>query len=172
MSHIFNDSKYFVDMPLLLHPRQVIADYNSLPDHSKHTLLCFVSRNFGKPGSDIEDWLPPDFSSSPSFLNRIKDIVLKQWASDVHSLWKMLGRKIKSSVYIYPERHTLLGLKEPYMIVPGGRFREFCKLHSLFVVVRLFLANHLFLLLNFYFLDNCEIIGTRIGLFAVYWCQE
>jgi alpha,alpha-trehalase len=124
-SKIFFDSKTFVDMPLLYDPEDIIADFNNLPDHSPNTLEEFVARNFLPAGSDVQPWVPPDWIDSPSFLDNIANPAYKEWAYKVNQLWELLGRQVDQDVYENPQRHTLLQLKHPYMMVPGGRFREF-----------------------------------------------
>lgn len=127
VSGVFNDSKTFVDMPMRLPPDDIRKQFNALPDHTPAHLRAFVLSNFAPAGSDLTYWTPEDYKDEPPFLTDILDLKLRKFGQHVHSLWNVLGRKIADDVYTYPERHTLIPLKKPYMMVPGGRFREFCK---------------------------------------------
>jgi alpha,alpha-trehalase len=60
----------------------------------------------------------------PAFLENIKDEDLRAWAGNLNELWRDLGRKIGSEVYLRPERYSQLYVPNP-VIVPGDRFREF-----------------------------------------------
>ncbi|CAI8011659.1 Trehalase [Geodia barretti] len=79
--------------------------------------------------------------SRPNFIERIKDEKLKEWALDINSIWRQLGRQvdpIHDILWTQPslpllqvspavpenaDRHSLIFLPNPF-IVPGGRFRE------------------------------------------------
>lgn len=124
-SGLFNDSKTFVDMPMVQNPQCVLDEFNSLDDYSPASLFDFVDRNFEPSCSDMLLWMPPDFQLHPAFLKDIPDKIVREWAYDVNLLWSLLGRQVSSDVYENPLRHTLLPLRSPHMIVPGGRFCEF-----------------------------------------------
>ncbi|XP_058203654.1 probable trehalase [Rhododendron vialii] len=47
----------------------------------------------------------------------------REWALEVHKLWKNLSRRVDEGVFEHPELHTLLPLSKP-VVVPGSRFRE------------------------------------------------
>jgi len=124
-SGLFNDSKTFVDMPLLWPPEDIQKDFHSMSSYEPHALKAFVDRNFAPSCSDMFIWSPPDYVDEPAFLNNITDPTFKEWALDVHSLWNLLGRQMDPDVVKSPRLHTLLPLRSPFMIVPGGRFCEF-----------------------------------------------
>ncbi len=52
-----------------------------------------------------------------------KDENYKEFAKDLHGIWKDLGRKIKAEVGDNQEKFSLRYLEKPF-VVPGGRFRE------------------------------------------------
>ena len=70
MSHLFNDSKTFVDLPLLASPRDTVNQFQDLvskegPDLSPKQLRDFVSTYFGPdPNAGLETWTPPDWAES------------------------------------------------------------------------------------------------------------
>lgn len=124
---LFNDSKTFVDMPILYDPDKVIASFSKLRSYDHDTLHQWVFANFAPSCSDMLLWSPPDYEDNPHF-NRshaILDPVLADFGLEVHSLWNLLGRQMSPDVVLNPRRHTLLPLRSPHMIVPGGRFCEF-----------------------------------------------
>eukprot|EP00475_Leptophrys_vorax_P018973 TRINITY_DN2591_c0_g1_i1.p1 TRINITY_DN2591_c0_g1~~TRINITY_DN2591_c0_g1_i1.p1 ORF type:complete len:754 (-),score=180.98 TRINITY_DN2591_c0_g1_i1:30-2291(-) len=169
LSTLFNDTKYFVDMPLKYDPDYVLAEWQLLlsdpaswsnskaliseagspgngDDHHSPTnkptqnpviskpsptsilnvtvLAQFVNQFFDLPGSDVVFANLTDWNENPAFLQNIVDPTLRQYASDVNQIWKDLGRAPSADVYAHPTRHSLLSLKNPLMIVPGGRFLE------------------------------------------------
>ena len=62
------------------------------------------------------------FFHSPAFLQRVQSSDLATWGSNLHLLWKGLGKKISISVRDHPEKYSQLYVPNP-VIVPGGRFR-------------------------------------------------
>lgn len=122
LSGIFNDSKTFVDMPMKVDPEVILDAFNLLPNYDNTTILNFVNTYFLPTGSDLNNWIPNDYKSNPTFLNNIPD-PYSNWASDLNELWLVLGRVLNISVIENPQRHSYI--PQPYpLIVPGGRFRE------------------------------------------------
>lgn len=116
-----NDSKTFVDMPLAVSPAVARSNFHKLGDNpSRAVLKEYVAQHFAPAGSDIDSWEPPDWQPKPSALRNISDKGVREWALQVHALWKDLGRQVRVQDQ---ERHSLLQTPHPY-IVPGGRFRE------------------------------------------------
>lgn len=142
-SGLFSDSKTFVDMPLRYNPQLVIDDFFNMPDYSNDSLVAFLHRNFHTVGSDVLPWLPPDYSPSrPNTLPPIYDTAFDAWALQIHRLWPLLGKQIQQDVCDAPQRHTLLPLlSAPYMVVPGGRFREFYYWDSYWILKGLYISN-------------------------------
>lgn len=70
----------------------------------------------------MQTWTPDDWVSDPAFLSRITDPALRDFARDVHSRWKVLGRQFNQSSSCN-ECFSSFILPFPF-IVPGGRFRE------------------------------------------------
>ncbi len=124
LSGIYNDSKTFVDMPMIYNPNVTLAAFNLIPDISNKTALeVFLKDYFLPTGSDLDQWIPTDYTETPPILSRITDPAFQDWASDLNSLWLLLGRQVNQSVLENPQRHSYLPRNYP-MIVPGGRFRE------------------------------------------------
>lgn len=126
LSHIFNDSKTFVDMPMKYEPEETLSAFNSLinPVGNLTELQTFLDDYFEPVGSDLATWIPDDFQPEPPVIHEMPDSYkYKTWAKDINNLWTILGRNITDSVLEHPERHSFLPMSHP-MIVPGGRFRE------------------------------------------------
>ena len=128
LSGLFNDSKTFVDRPLLADPAEVLADFNATfpnPDNITHAALAaFVDQHFGDVGSDVVNCTPGDFQPKPDVIERkIVANASRQFALAVNSIWPQLCRTATEDVETHPSRHTLLPSPHP-LIVPGGRFRE------------------------------------------------
>lgn len=56
--------------------------------------------NFDRPGSEFTVWAPTDWNPSPKFLENIRDPVYRQFARDVHGLWRILGRRLTDDVAV------------------------------------------------------------------------
>ncbi|CAN0840878.1 TRE1 [Linum grandiflorum] len=84
----------------------------------------FMAEYLDPAGSDLVAHEPADFVADPDgFLPKVENPEVRAWALEVHSLWKILIRKVSGEVLEHPERHTLLPLPEP-MVIPGSRFLE------------------------------------------------
>ena len=128
-----NDSKTFVDSPLLADPETVVEAFRALPSNppSPVELADFARTYFGSVDSDLLAWQPPDWKPESPLVARARqqggllwrNFTLRNWTQSIHNLWPILGRKIAPVVAEKPQRHTLLPTKHP-LIVPGGRFRE------------------------------------------------
>eukprot|EP00475_Leptophrys_vorax_P021259 TRINITY_DN28975_c0_g2_i1.p1 TRINITY_DN28975_c0_g2~~TRINITY_DN28975_c0_g2_i1.p1 ORF type:complete len:717 (-),score=185.43 TRINITY_DN28975_c0_g2_i1:181-2331(-) len=138
LSTLFSDTKNFVDMPLKFDPAQVWQNWTALKQNASNYVLDsnndsvlsvdalaqFVADNFNEVGSDVIQVTPTDWTENPAFLNNINDSALQSYAKQVNEAWKFLGRAPSDDVYNFPTRHTLIALKNQFMIVPGGRFLE------------------------------------------------
>ncbi|XP_048777077.2 trehalase-like isoform X2 [Ostrea edulis] len=121
---LFPDSKTFVDMSLRESPDAVLSAFNAIPKPmGEAQARKFVADYFSGPGEEFQSWEPEDLPRLPSFVNRIMDPALRDYAWDLCRIWRDLGRKIKSDVNHHQERYSLVYLPHPF-IVPGGRFRE------------------------------------------------
>jgi len=123
LSGIFNDSKTWVDMPMINDVTATQNSYDNIDSSNYSQLESWVYANFDEAGSDLDSWVPEDLSSNPPILDYITNQSLSDWASDINSLWSSLGRIVDQSVDQFPEQHTLISRPYP-MIVPGGRFDE------------------------------------------------
>jgi alpha,alpha-trehalase len=142
LAAIYNDSKTFVDMPMIYEPQETINAFNQIPDPTnENALKSFLNSYFLPAGSDLVTWIPTDFNSQPKILDQMPDdYPYKQWTSDLNQLWKVLGRNISQAVATNPEKHSFLPRRHP-MIVPGGRFRESYYWDSYWIIRGLLVCN-------------------------------
>ncbi|GMH09312.1 hypothetical protein Nepgr_011153 [Nepenthes gracilis] len=123
------DPKIYVDLPLKFDLSTTEQAFDNLPRTqngavSVKELELFIKKYFYGAGDDLVYVEPVDFVAEPDgFLPKVKNQEARKWALEVHSLWKILSRRVSEAVKERPERHTLLFLPEP-VIIPGSRFRE------------------------------------------------
>ena len=71
-ARLFNDSKDFVDSPLLVSPEECWRRFHSLtPPIPREALAAFVNATFGPPGHDLDPWRPSDYTPSPPLLGKL-----------------------------------------------------------------------------------------------------
>ncbi|CEG42019.1 hypothetical protein L915_20643 [Plasmopara halstedii] len=153
MQELFEDSKHFVDMPIkatssiddILSQFQELKATKSSGPEWKAQLSAFVNQHFDSPGSELEQITPPDYleGEMPEKIKEIKNERLREWAMELHKLWKVLariptvasaGQRARSSflgsvpiVKGPDDSHGVLARQsggENVVVVPGGRFRE------------------------------------------------
>ena len=91
---LFEDSKDFVDCPLLVDPDECWRRWESLEQPvTLADLKKFVAQTFGPPGGGLQPWLPPDYSNEPALLHRLAEPE-RSWARELNGLWKVLGRQV------------------------------------------------------------------------------
>lgn len=121
------DPKHYVDLPLRFNLSVTLRAFQALPDTntlSRDDFNIFLKEYFGEVGSDLVNYDSPDFSAEPEgFLSGVVSQEVRKWALEVHSLWRVLSRKVAKSVVERPDEHTLLPLPGG-VIIPGSRFRE------------------------------------------------
>lgn len=143
-SKIFSDSKTFVDMSQVNPVNKTLDNFNKLMNSTNNNptrdeVEKFVEENFVSKG-ELEEWTPPDFKSNPAFLKSINDLVIRDFARTLVSIWLDLGRKVKSEVNEEPDRYSLIPLPNGF-IVPGGRFQEVYYWDSYWIIKGLLLSE-------------------------------
>ncbi|CAD6186790.1 unnamed protein product [Caenorhabditis auriculariae] len=128
---LYNDSKTFVDMPMLQDPAMVLSAFSSVfgnnsnsNNMSKVRLQTFIDQYFSAPGSELVVCTPSDWKPNPPKLATIQDPKLRDWALQLNNIWKDLCRQVNTTILDHSSRYSLLYVPHPF-IVPGGRFREF-----------------------------------------------
>uniref|UniRef100_A0A914GVW3 Trehalase n=1 Tax=Globodera rostochiensis TaxID=31243 RepID=A0A914GVW3_GLORO len=133
------DSKHFVDRPLLNEPKKVVEQFKArfnvtewkqfiVSDMSPaqvDELGKFVQENFGKADGLLIPHEPEDWKENPQKFDQIKDAKLKNWANEMHKMWKEMSKKMASIMDSKgnQQKHSMLYVSNPF-VVPGGRFRE------------------------------------------------
>ncbi|XP_072049945.1 trehalase-like [Amphiura filiformis] len=140
-AYIYNDSKTFVDLHLKYPPDEILAAFDDLDDPTDPELMrMFVETYFDGPNLEFTEWIPTDWEEDPAFLNKIDDASLRDWADELHALWKELGKKVNSDVLDNQDRYTLIYVEQPF-VVPGGRFRELYYWDSYWVIKGLLISS-------------------------------
>jgi len=78
-------------------------------------------------------WTPSDWVQNPSFIQNMKTEDYKEFASQVHEMWKALGKQLIPDVVSNPQRYSIIPQKNPF-IVPGERFHEFYYWDSYWII--------------------------------------
>ncbi|XP_024028556.1 trehalase isoform X2 [Morus notabilis] len=125
------DPKLYVDLSLKSKLSFTESAFDRLPRGSDHhgsvsaeDLREFLREYFEGAGEDLVYVKPEDFVPEPEgFLPKVKNEQVRNWALEVHSLWKNLSRKVSDEVLKNPALHTLLPLPH-HVIIPGSRFKE------------------------------------------------
>ncbi|GAA6099605.1 trehalase, partial [Tachysurus ichikawai] len=146
LAKLFDDNKAFVDMKLIAAPDIVLDAFSTLIQKFPNgtippsDLQVFVNTYFENSGKEFETWSPPDWHDKPKLLSKISDPKLRNWAEQLHGLWKSLGRKVSNDVRDNPQMYSLIYCPNPG-IVPGGRFTEFYYWDSYWVINGLILSE-------------------------------
>ncbi|EPS74727.1 hypothetical protein M569_00029, partial [Genlisea aurea] len=123
------DPKLYVDLPLKRTLAATFAAFEELPRNSsgcvaEDVLNSFIGEYLGGAEDGLEPVDPVDFTEEPEdFLPLVEDRKIREWALQVHRIWRDLTRKVSGRVIENPELYTLLPLDKP-VVVPGSRFRE------------------------------------------------
>lgn len=92
---------------------------NNMPNRTQ--LTRYINENFAS-SNELLNWTPSDWNENPTILKRIHDPKYREWAKDLVAIWMKLARKMNDDVAKYPERHSLIYVKNGF-IIPGGRFK-------------------------------------------------
>lgn len=84
--------------------------------------------------------MPKDFKENITVLSGIKDEKLRWFASEIHSKWKSLLRKVDKKCLCEGCESTMLDLPFPFL-VPGGRFREYYYWDTFWILEGLYVSE-------------------------------
>lgn len=121
MAQLFDDSKTFVDMPLLVDPEEALAAWSDSFTHDE--ISEFVSTYFTDVGSELIPTTPKDWKEYPILLSRISNETMSSFAYDINQIWLQLYREMNQDVFENPQRYSILRRRNG-LVLPGGRFRE------------------------------------------------
>jgi alpha,alpha-trehalase len=171
VNHVFADSKHFVDMPIksTSNPATIPQEYKAyleaigpqwmLMEQKERILLLkvFLDHHFDSPGTDMTAVVPLDYQEDalPPAIAKIESPAFREWAFQLHKLWKILGRVPKSQeadnengagvlssfLHAKPLADLQLQRTQNVLVVPGGRFRESYYWDSFWIVEGLLVSN-------------------------------
>lgn len=169
INHVFADSKHFVDMPIknTSNPAAIPQEYKAyleaigpqwmLMEQKERILLLkvFLDQHFDAPGTDMTPVVPYDYQEDalPPAIAKIESPAFREWAFQLHKLWKILGRMPKPQVqddghgvvgtflHATPLADLQLQRTQNVLVVPGGRFRESYYWDSFWIVEGLLVSN-------------------------------
>ena len=139
IAKLYSDPKTFVDKPTNGSSANVVAAFNAIlassgNDTSNITegqMVQFVNNNFAGEGLELEATSLTGFNSNPPFLDNVTDPLVKGFAQTVNGYWTQLARDTNDSTLCGQAGNncesTLIPLNHTF-VIPGGRFREQCKL--------------------------------------------
>lgn len=141
---IYPDSKTFVDLSQKHDSEVTLSNFYNLMNAtnnkpSREQLTQYIDENFVS-SNELLNWTLPDWKENPSILKRIPDPKYREWAKNLNLIWKKLARIMNEDVEKYPDRHSLIYVKNGF-IIPGGRFKEFYYWDSYWVIEGLLLSD-------------------------------
>ncbi|KAH3745268.1 trehalase precursor [Pelomyxa schiedti] len=124
LARLYNDSKTFVDMPLIVDPQVALDALRALgPSPTPDQISIYLDTYFSEAGSDVDQWTPSDWVAHPVFVDNIVEEKYQDWALSLNEIWSDLGKQLTAEALTNPERHSFINFPNPF-IAPGGRFRE------------------------------------------------
>ena len=144
IADLYPDPKTFVDKPTSRSSEDVVSTFNSILASAGNStsnitvqqIVDFVDTNFKGEGLELEALALPSFVANPPFLNNVTDPTVRGFAQAVHTFWTQLARGTNDSTLCGGGGNdcesTLIPLNHTF-VVPGGRFREQCKMFSHFI---------------------------------------
>ncbi|VDO50538.1 unnamed protein product [Onchocerca flexuosa] len=156
LSGIFKDQKTFVDRPIKKDPEEIINAFNQkfssqISINDREALHSFVDEYFDVEGSDLQECpedTMEDWNDEPEYLIAIEDLELRQFALEIHGLWKKLCHIVKPEVKDNPKRYSVLYLPHEFMI-PGSRYREFHYWDTYWIIKGLLASSMFHHLINY-----------------------
>jgi alpha,alpha-trehalase len=144
IADLYTDPKTFVDKPTNSDEQSVLAAFAPInsTNATEAAVLKFVDDNFRGEGLELEAQALPNFNPNPPFLNNVADPLLRSFSQIVHGYWTQLVRGTNSSALCDGKtcESTLIPLNHTF-VVPGGRFREQCKLFPFHVLLSIHLTS-------------------------------
>jgi alpha,alpha-trehalase len=101
-------------MPMKYDPDVIIENFKKIESHTIPNLSKFLRENFLTAGSEIMSWTPPDWVQNPSFIQNMKTEDYKEFALQVHEMWKALGKQLIPDVVSNPQRYSIIPQKKSF----------------------------------------------------------
>ncbi|KAL2261238.1 hypothetical protein VTK26DRAFT_4529 [Humicola hyalothermophila] len=121
----FSDSKTFVDMPTIKPLDEVIAAFQQLsqPLSNNSELNAFLAANFAPAGGELEEVPATELETNPEFLDKVDDVVIKEFVGKVIDIWPDLTRRYAGHGNCSECANSFIPVNRTF-VVAGGRFRE------------------------------------------------
>ncbi|MFQ5548444.1 MAG: alpha,alpha-trehalase TreF [Woeseia sp.] len=140
-SHVFADSKSFVDATPRRDPAKIMQSFRESARDEGFELESFITSNFELPEDDTES-----FEADPQ----------RPVREQINLLWDVLTR----AADVEDPNSSLIALPHPY-VVPGGRFREIYYWDSYFTMLGLAASGRIDLVENM--VDNFAYLIDQVG---------
>ncbi|KKA30799.1 hypothetical protein TD95_003669 [Thielaviopsis punctulata] len=121
----FSDSKTFVDMPAIKPLEEVYAAFEQLekPLSNNSALHTFLRENFDSAGGELTALATSSLTTNATFLTKVHDTVLREFAEKVIDIWPDLTRQYVGRSNCSSCPNSFIPVERPFVIA-GGRFRE------------------------------------------------
>jgi len=132
----YADSKTIVDKPTNGTSAATIAAFNAFGNNVTYgEIVTFLDNNFQGEGLELESMNLTNFPQSPSAFSGISDPYVKGFTLAVHNIWSLLIRGTNESRICMNGKceSSLIPLNHTF-VIPGGRFREQCEQHPLWIL--------------------------------------
>lgn len=141
---VFQDSKTFVDQRMLYDESTIFDNFQELMNTtdskpSKQQIKTFLQSNFAD-GDELQNCTLPDYDENPSFLTRINNETLREFASQIVKIWPTLARQIKPEIIKDSSKYSILPVPNTF-VVPGGRFKESYYWDSFWIIEGLLISG-------------------------------
>ena len=132
----YADSKTIVDKPTNGASNATIAAFNAFGNNVTYgNIVTFLDNDFQGEGLELEPMSITNFPQSPSAFSGISDPYVKGFTLAVHNIWSLLIRGTNESRICMNGKceSSLIPLNHTF-VIPGGRFREQCEYHLLWII--------------------------------------
>lgn len=103
----------------------VIAAFRKLsqPLSNNSELNAFLAANFAPAGGELEEVPKSELRTKPAFLDKVEDVVIKEFVGKVIDIWPDLTRRYAGPGNCTECANSFIPVNRTF-VVAGGRFRE------------------------------------------------
>ncbi len=116
---------YTPPRPTLRPVEEVIAAFKKLsqPLSNNSELNDFLTANFAPAGGELEEVPRTELQTKPAFLDKVDDVVIKEFVGKVIDIWPDLTRRYAGPGNCTECANSFIPVNRTF-VVAGGRFRE------------------------------------------------